>query len=144
MLIGVIVAVGLLFGIPYFVYATDYKGEYKVDVSFTVSSPALYEADVTEVEHQSESMEAMSFWSVLLRGHSEETANFTAYVSLNQSGVVTTQSKAALLYPFDYNTVDMSFTFYEMKPGETTLRIYVQHTYLNTIVYDNSWTIMVS
>ena len=135
--------VGVGFALPYLVYATDYAGEYSVTVKFDVSSPVLYEATVTEVETTSELMNTMSFWSVLLRGHSEETANFTAYVSLNQSGVISTQSKAAILYPFDYNTESMSFTFFEMQPGEITMRIFVQHTYLKTITFDQTWEVLV-
>lgn len=142
--------VGVAFALPYLVYAMDYAGEYEVDVTFKVLSPAVYEVDVTEVVAESSPMNTMSFWDVLLKGSPGEGyyMNFTAFVSLNQSGVISTQSQAIIVpsyivYGPDAEPAQMTFKFYEMQPGETTMRIYVQHTYLKTIAFDQSWAVMV-
>ena len=143
LLIGLVLGVAAAFVIPYYVYATDYAGEYKVTVEFDISSMVMYEADVTEVQTDSELMNTMSFWDVLLKGHPpmDEVANFTVFVSLNQTGGLVTQT-AMIIVPY-LGTESMSFTFFEMKPGETDMRIYVQHTYLDTITFDKTWTVMV-
>ena len=142
--------VGVGFALPYLVYATDYAGEYEVDVTFNVLSPEMYEVDVTEVNTESSPMNTMSFWDVLLKGSPGEGyyMNFTAFVTLNQSGVISTQSQAIIVpsyivYGPDAEPARMTFKFFEMQPGETTVRIYVQHTYLETIAFDNTWTVMV-
>ena len=146
LVVAVVIGVAAAFIIPYFVYATDYAGEYSVTVKFDVTSPVSYEATVTEVEITSEPMTTMSFWDVLLKGHPpmDEAANYTAFVTLNQTGDVTTQTSTLIVIPFhEDEPTPASFTFYEMKPGETTVRIYIQHTYLDTITFDQTWTVMV-
>ena len=146
LILGVIV--GALIAVPLLAYAMLYVGEYALTVNVTVVSPAYAEAEVIAFETTAEPMGAFSLFDVLKGRGGSTLANFTVFVSVTQGGVTDTLSQSSLVfYTFpveDADPVEMAFTFYEKEAGEADVRVYIEHVYTSSVVYDNTWTVNIA
>ena len=137
-IIGVIVAI---IAVPLAVYAAFYAGDRVVTVSFDVELVEVGEVCVSNLDVESEAMGLFS-WYDTLRGHAPSRVDlYGIFVSLNQSGDVQTLGDGYTLIVDEPQSFE--FKFYEMRPGETTLRIYIEYGYADAVVYDYTWTVNV-
>ena len=88
LLIGGVVIVLVAYG----VFATSYQGEYKVSVTFNLTSEMAGEVAITEFVTESEEMDVMSFFDEL-RVPSKGILNalYHVFCEFNQSGGVDVQ-----------------------------------------------------
>ena len=135
------IAIVVIIVAAYMVLASDYQGEYEVDVSFNVSSSGYLEVDVTDLVITSESMEPMSFFDTL-KASAEVRGTYTLYVELNQSGVLDTQTLGVLVIALE-PAISVSFQFFEKSPGEANVRVYIMHVAASTIVYDKTTAVVI-
>jgi hypothetical protein len=135
----IIAGVAIMIGLPAMVYAIDYQGEYEGNVSFTISSSELGVVDVTEVQSSFKSMDIFSFWDTF-KGHSAADRSdfylvFVEIVHLTSGNTVT--ENQYLEVPVGESRL-MSFTLFELSPGASNLRIYVQSMLTQSIILDQS------
>lgn len=135
-LIG-IVAVVIAF--PAGVYAFDYLNEYEANVTFTVSSSAIGIVDVTDISASTKLMDWLSFWDTL-KGHStaDRSDYYLVFVEITQDSSGETVTESQYVEVAVGSSVDMSFTLFEVEPGDSTLRIYVQSMLTQSIIFDHS------
>lgn len=138
-MIGVVAVIAL----PMLVYAFDYTNEYEVDVSFTISSSALGTVDITNVETDATEMGYFTFWDTL-RGHSSSQGElYLVYVEIAQDGSDYAVTEAQLNGVAVGETEEMSMKLFEVKPGDSTLRIYVHSKLTDSIVFDQSYDVLI-
>ncbi len=141
--IGAVLAIALLIGVPYSVYAMQYRGEYEVSVSMFVNYVRTGEVSVTELEVVSEPMDMMSFFDVL-KSHNKAAirANYSVFAELNCSGDDMRTETTYLIVTLD-SSVPVSLTFYEVPPGTAQLRVYVVWNLLDQTVYDYTKSVVI-
>jgi len=135
------IAIVVIIVAAYMALASDYQGEFEVDVSFNISSDAISTVDVTEFMVDVKAMEPLSFFDTL-KASAEVRGTYTVYVELNQSGVLDTQTIGVLLIP-DEPVIPVAFQFFEKAPGEANVRLYVVHEMYGTIVYDKTTSVVI-
>ena len=139
----IVIAIAAIFVVPMVVYAFDYTNEYEVDVSFTISSSALGTVDITNVETEATAMGYMTFWDTL-RGHSSSQGElYLVYVEIAQDGSDYLVTEAQLNGVAVGESDEMSFKLFEVKPGDSTLRIYVHSKLTDSIVFDQSYDVLI-
>lgn len=140
----VVILVAAIFVVPAGVYAFDYLNEYEVNVNFSISSSELGVVDVTEVEVNTQLMDWLSFWDTL-KGHSaaDKSDYYLVFVEITQDSSGESVTDNQYLEVEVGASVDLSFTLFEVEPGDSTLRIYVQAMLTQSIVFDVSSDIQV-
>jgi hypothetical protein len=144
--IAAIAVIGIVI-LTYGTYAMSYQCNYNVDVSFILSVPEMGEVEITEFEYESEPTDVMSFWE--LRGKSGAPINseYMVYAELNQSGTLST-----VVVPVPVTDVplsdsvdrtDVSFTFFNVGSGEASIRLYIEWTYISSIIYDKTYAVVI-
>lgn len=138
-----VLAVVLLIGVPYAVYAMHYQGEYRVDVSMTVVM-GDYRDDmaVTDLTVTSEPMGVLSFFDVLKGKSGGLVGNYSVYAALNQSGTVKTQVTHIQLSVLG-SSEEVTLQFFEVKPGTAQLRVYIIWNYLDQELYDATTPVVI-
>ena len=136
--------VGII-AVPSVVYAVDYLDEYEVTVNLSASSEALGVIYITELETSVEPMDWLSFWDVL-KGHSTGEDREDYYfigieITQDSSGEVATGGERIVLAAGE--AIDLSMIVFEVSPGDSTLRIYVDSLFTGGIIYDQSSNIVV-
>lgn len=139
----VIVAVAIVIGVPAAVYAYDYVNEYEVDVGFTISSSELGVVSITDMTYSSRMMDWWSFWDTL-KGHSaaDRSDFYLVFVEITGgSGNSVTENQYVEVSVG--TSKDLSYTLFEVKPGSSNLRIYVQSMLTQSIVLDQSYDVTI-
>jgi hypothetical protein len=133
-----VIAVALVFAIPYTVYALDYKGNYIVTASMTVSVDALGTFSSTTPAISSEPMGVWDFWDVF-KGHGTDRPDvgYQVYLEITQSGdLVGTGITAIRIYAGE--SLDMTITADNVSPGQAEVRVYFVDIFTDAIVYDKT------
>ena len=133
------VAVVLLIGVPYAVYALEYRGNYNVTVSFTASSEILGELTITEVSITSEPTDVMQLWDQLKSHNLDERGyGYQIYLEITVTGQLIGTGITAMLVNAG-ETQDQTVTALNVRPGEASVRIYIEDILLDNIVYDQTF-----
>lgn len=144
--IGAIAVIGIVI-LTYGTYAMSYQGNYDVDVSFHMSVPEMGDIAITEFEYSAEPTSVLAFWELRGKSGAPASTTYTLFAEWNQSGVIDTMQvdvPVTLTYLDEINNeVDISFTFFNKAPGEASVRIYVEWTYISSIIYDKTYPVVV-
>lgn len=139
--------IGIL-AFTYGTYAMTYKGNYDFSVSFNITVPAKGEVALTEFDYYSEPTSVLSIWSEL-RGKSGEptTSLYSVFMEWNQSGEIETKTVGLTLtadsLSTDSDITEVSMWFLNKAPGQAQVRIYVVYEYYASIIFDNTYDVVV-
>ena len=140
----IIVAVVLVIAVPVGAYYMNYVNEYEVDVSFDISSSELGSVDVTNMEYTSDSMGWFT-WFDTLKGHStyDRSDYYLVFVTVTQdaSGYSVTETEY-LEVPVG-ESKELTISVFEARPGDSTIRIYVESKLTLGIVFDQSYDVTI-
>lgn len=142
--IGAIIIVGIL-AVTYASYAMTYQGNYDVKVSFVMSVPEMGQVAITEFDYECEPTSMLAIWGEL-RGKSGAPAStvYSMFAEWNQSGEVSTMTVDVPITLTNLgDRVDISFTFFNKSPGTASIRLYVQWAYIQSIIYDQTYPVVV-
>ena len=140
----IIIGVVLIIGVPVGAYYMNYVNEYEVNVTMDISSNELGSVDVTNMDYTSKSMGWFS-WFDTLKGHStyDRSDYYLVFVTITQdaSGYSATETKYLEVPVGESKSIDI--TVFEVKPGESTIRIYVESKLTMGIVFDQSYDVSI-
>lgn len=138
------IGVAAVFVVPAVVYAFDYANEYQVDVSITATSNELGVVDVTNVDTSVSEMGYWTFWDTFASHSAPDRSDYyTVYVEVTQDTSGATVTETEYLEVQVGASMDLSFTLYEVQPGDSTLRVYVHSMLTQSIVFDQSFDLLV-
>lgn len=141
--VGVVLVVIFTYG----VYAMSYQGNYDVEISFSMTVPEMGEVAITEFEYESEPTSVMSFWELRGKSGAPLTGVYTVYAEWNQSGVLDTMVVPVPVTDIPLSDssdkTEVSFTFFNKAPGTVTLRLYVVYEYIDSVIYDMDYPVVV-
>ena len=145
--IGVVAVIAIV-AFTYGSYAMTYQGNYDVSVSFNLTVPAKGEVALTEFDYYSEPTSVLSIWSEL-RGKSGEpvTSLYSIFLAFNQSGEIETKTVGLMLtadsLSTDSSITEVSMWFLNKAPGQAEVRVYVVYELSASIIFDNTYDVVV-
>jgi len=144
--IGIVVVI-ILAGVTYGTYAMSYQGNYDVNVSFSIGVVETGVVAITEFEYESEPTSVLSFWELRGKSGAPITGTYTVYAEWNQTGELETKVLDVVLTDIVLSEAtqdtEVSFSFFNKAPGEAQLRLYVVFAYIDSMIYDNTYDVIV-
>jgi hypothetical protein len=131
-----VVAIALVFIIPYFVYATDYKGNYNVTATSSATLDLAGTFSATTPTISSEPTSAWDFWD-MLKSHSRPDARYAVYLEIIRSGEIIGSDLIALELDLG-ETAEVIAIAENVSPGQADVRLYFVDIVTMTIVYDKT------
>jgi hypothetical protein len=131
-----VVAIALVFIIPYFVYATDYKGNYNVTATSSGTLDLAGTFSATTPTISSEPTSAWDFWD-MLKSHTRPDARYSVFLEITRSGEVVGSDIAALALDLG-GTGEVVLVAENVSPGQADVRVYFMDLITMTIVYDKT------
>ena len=131
-----VVAIALVFIIPYVVYASDYKGNYNVTVTNSASLDLAGAFSATTPYISSEATSAWDFWDTF-KSHSRPDARYNVFLEITRSGEIVGSDLAALELDLG-QTGEVVLVAENVSPGQADVRVYFVDLITMTTIFDKT------